>query len=121
MGVRRFAVFVGILVLSATAGCNVGLDTWDTLFLYPWPAPQETPADIGLEYETLRIPSADGNKLAAWYVPAVSGKARATVLIHAGMEGNIGRYLSLLRWRDAGARQAHPRPAGPYLLARPDG
>jgi len=98
MGVRRVVVFVGILAMTATAGCHVGLDTWDAMLLSPWPAPQETPADIGLEYETLRIPSTGGNKLAAWYVPAVGGKARATVLIHTGTEGNIGRYLSLLPW-----------------------
>jgi hypothetical protein len=72
--------------------------SWDSLLLRPWPEPKTSPAELGLAYEPVRIPTADGRMLAAWFVPAQGGLPRATVVIHTGMEGNIGRYLSLLPW-----------------------
>ncbi len=96
---RQHALCVAIVCLTAAAGCGIDLAGWDFLMLRPGPAPEETPADVGLEYEDLRIATADGKELAAWFVPAQGDSApRATVLVHPGMAGNIGLYTSILPW-----------------------
>jgi len=79
-------------------GCQIDTQGWDLLLLRSWPPPESSPADVGLAFEDLRIPTADGRELAAWFVPALSGNPRGTVLFHTGAEGNIGRYLSTLPW-----------------------
>ncbi len=96
---RQHALCLAILCLTTAAGCMIDLAGWNTLLLLPWPPPEETPADVGLDYEDLRIATADGKKLAAWFVPAQGGSApRATFVVHPGMVGNIGLYTSLLPW-----------------------
>jgi hypothetical protein len=91
-------VCTGAALLTLVAGCQIDLEGWDLIFLRPWPAAEVSPADVGLEFEDLRIASAEGKMLAAWFVPAQSGNPRGTVLLHPGMEGNIGRYVSMLPW-----------------------
>jgi uncharacterized protein len=54
-----------------------------------------TPADIGLHYEALRIPTADGEELDAWFVPA--GGERGVLLFFHGNAGNISHRLDSLR------------------------
>jgi hypothetical protein len=139
---RRHFVFVGLLLPVSVAACGIEIEDWDLILLRPWPSPQASPADLGLDFEDLRIPSADGNELAAWFVPAVGGNARGTVLVHTGMEGNIGRYMSLLPWaaendfnifiydyQGFGASEGEPsfsnfepdaRAVVDYLLSRPE-
>ncbi|HUS14914.1 MAG TPA: alpha/beta fold hydrolase [Chloroflexia bacterium] len=48
----------------------------------PRPRNLHTPADVGLDYETHRIPVEDGGSLEGWYVPHAG--ARAIVLLFAG-------------------------------------
>ncbi|MBC7944434.1 MAG: alpha/beta hydrolase [Burkholderiales bacterium] len=50
-----------------------------------------TPASVGLGYEELAIPTADGKALHAWYVPAHD--ARGVVLFVHGNAGNISHRL----------------------------
>jgi uncharacterized protein len=54
-----------------------------------------TPADIGLEFESLDILTADGETLHAWFVPA--RKERGVLLFFHGNAGNISHRLDSLR------------------------
>ncbi len=54
-----------------------------------------TPADIGLEYETVWLTTADRVKLHGWYLPAA--QPRATLLFFHGNAGNISHRLDTLR------------------------
>jgi fermentation-respiration switch protein FrsA (DUF1100 family) len=54
-----------------------------------------TPADVGLDYRSVRIEAADGVELHGWFVPAED--ARGTVLFFHGNAGNISHRLDSLR------------------------
>jgi hypothetical protein len=54
-----------------------------------------TPRAFGLAHEALEIATEDGEKLAAWWVPAED--ARGTVLLFHGNAGNISHRLDYLR------------------------
>jgi len=54
-----------------------------------------SPRDIGLEYEDVRLQTADGVGLHGWYVPAEG--ARGTLLFFHGNAGNISHRLDSLR------------------------
>lgn len=83
-----------ILVLT---GCNI-LNDWDMIFLRPWPEGEMTPTDLGLGFDEVWLSTSNGNKIQAWFLPAQGGEARATFLIHPGLEGNLERYLPVLPW-----------------------
>jgi uncharacterized protein len=51
----------------------------------------QTPADIGLAYESVTLTTSDNVRLAGWYVPRAA--ARGTLLICHGNGGNIGDRL----------------------------
>lgn len=87
---------------------------------------EATPQDIGLEYETLRLATEDGEWLHGWYVPAQV--ARATLLFCHGNAGNIAHRLESLRifnelglsvvlfdYRGYGQSTGKPSEAGTYL------
>ena len=61
----------------------------------PTRAPEATPQDIGLDYETLTLRTVDGEQLHGWYVAAQ--EARATLLFCHGNAGNISHRLESLR------------------------
>lgn len=84
--------------LAAHAGCVIPWQDLDPIFLQSPGPPVTSPADLGLAYEDVRIASANGNKLAGWFVPALSGQSRATFLVHTGMRGNLDTYLPLVPW-----------------------
>jgi dipeptidyl aminopeptidase/acylaminoacyl peptidase len=52
-----------------------------------------TPADLGLDFETVSIPSANGKRLFGWFIPA-QGLAPAVALLH-GWGGNAEMMLPL--------------------------
>ncbi len=54
-----------------------------------------TPQDIGLEYRSVQLRTADGVRLHGWWVPAEN--ARGTVLFFHGNAGNISHRLDSLR------------------------
>ncbi|MNS32400.1 esterase [compost metagenome] len=62
--------------------------------------PLEDPAHYGLEAEVVRVPTADGLSLGAWYVPAAAPTDRAIALFH----GHSAARSQLLRY----ARFLHP-------------
>ncbi len=57
---------------------------------------EESPADLGLEYEEVRFAAAeDGVELHGWFVP--SERERATLLFFHGNAGNISHRLDLIQ------------------------
>jgi len=84
-----------------------------------------TPQSYGLGFETVGIPTADGETLQAWWVPAEG--ARGTVLFFHGNAGNIShrldyllmfnrlRYSTLIvDYRGYGKSSGTPSEAGTY-------
>lgn len=53
-----------------------------------------TPADLGLAYEALKLTTADGETLEAWYLPATGG-GRTLLYLH-GNGGNMGHRLDAM-------------------------
>lgn len=107
-------------------------------------APRFTPADLGLAYEELSIPTADG-PIPGWWIPARGGAQGPAVLLVHGWESARDRTLPLARFLNAagfhcltfdvrahGANPADPLPisAGEFgadaaaafaaLVARPE-
>lgn len=87
-----------------------------------------TPAQLQLPYEDVRIATADGEMLHAWFVPAA--QARATVLFFHGNAGSIVHRLDwlpmfqrlrlsalLVDYRGFGASSGSPSEAGTYADA----
>lgn len=88
-------------------------------------AVEATPLAFGLEFETHEIPTEDGERLRAWWVPARD--ARGTVLILHGNAGNISHRVGYLRmlhrlgyaslivdYRGYGESSGSPSEAGTY-------
>jgi alpha-beta hydrolase superfamily lysophospholipase len=128
--------------LGLAPGCGTARPGLDALLLRTDGPPRTSPADAGLAYEDVRFPSADGVALAAWYVPSAGGPARATFLIHTGLNGNLDTFLPFVAraapggfnvfvyaWQGFGNSEGtrnldhfepDTRGAVDYLLARPD-
>ncbi|MFZ2649481.1 MAG: alpha/beta hydrolase [Burkholderiaceae bacterium] len=125
-----FAALAAVLLCGCTG-----------VFFQPMRAWVRTPADIGLHYEDVRLRSADGVSVSAWYLPAQQ-KASGTLLFLHGNAENISTHIGAVQWlpargfnvllldyRGYGASQGEPSIAGAqqdidsamrYLLARDD-
>jgi uncharacterized protein len=100
-----------------------------------------TPADVGLAYEDVRLRTADGEQLAAWYVPSTNGAAvvmlagagstRDDVIGEAAAVAGHGYGVLLLDVRGHGGSTGEAMllgwygeldvaPAVDWLTARPD-
>ena len=88
-----------------------------------------TPADYGLAFEDLRLPTEDGERLHAWYVPAPG--ARGTALLFHGNAGSIAARAAwlpmfqrlrlnalLVEYRGYGRSSGNPSEQGFHLDAR---
>lgn len=89
-----------------------------------------TPKSLGLAFEAVTLATDDGEKLAAWWVPA-AGAARGTVLLFHGNAGNIahridyaamfsgmGYHTLLVDYRGYGMSSGEPSEQGTYLDAQ---
>jgi hypothetical protein len=87
-----------------------------------------TPASYGLPFEDVRIPTEDGERLHAWYVPAA--QARGTALLFHGNAGSIAQRVAwlpmfqklrlnalLVEYRGYGRSSGSPSEQGFYLDA----
>lgn len=128
---RRFCLLTTTLLLAGCTG----------VFFQPMQPWLRTPATVGLDYEDLRLPTADGLTLSAWFLPARQ-PARGTILFLHGNAQNISTHLASVYWlpergfnvllldyRGYGASQGLPSVAGAqqdidsamrYLVARRD-
>ncbi|MBN1788820.1 MAG: alpha/beta fold hydrolase [Sedimentisphaerales bacterium] len=87
------------------------------------------PSDIGLEYEEVKLETADGLMLSAWYVPAKNGNT--TLLFCHGNGGNMTHRLESINifnrlglnclifdYRGYGQSQGKPSERGVYMDAQ---
>jgi pimeloyl-ACP methyl ester carboxylesterase len=79
----------------------------EKMYAYEIVPHKKTPADFGLAFEEIRIPTVKGKSLYGWWIPADSSDAPALILIH-GWSRNVERMLPYIR---------HLHPAGYNLLA----
>lgn len=92
---RRIIVGGASLLVAAYLGLCVLLIVFQERLIYiPNTAVERTPADVGLDYEALSLATADGETIAAWYVPGEAD--HATVLYSHGNAGNLGHRLGVV-------------------------
>lgn len=73
------------------------------LIYYPSRGVHQTPQDIGFAFEDLKLPTADGERLGAWLIPAAAARAAPYVLFCHGNAGNLEHRLQhLLGFREIG-------------------
>src|SRR5690606_17306573 len=60
---------------------------------FPFPGVQQTPAAAGLPFQDVRIETADGETLHAWWIEAPD--ARAQVVFFHGNAGNLSLWLGM--------------------------
>ena len=112
--------YVGILVLTML------FQEW--LIYFPSRAYDMTPASAGLDFEDVRLVTADRVTIAAWFVPRPD--ARATVLFFHGNAGNngdrvpeikafhsLGCAVMMVDYRGYGPSAGRPTELGTYLDA----
>jgi fermentation-respiration switch protein FrsA (DUF1100 family) len=118
-----------IIVMVYVGAVVMGFLFQNRLIYFPSRTIEQTPGDIGLEFEEVSLTAADGVKLAAWYVPAAQKDARTLVFCH-GNAGNISHRLDKLAifhglgasvlifdYRGYGASSGKPDEKGTYLDA----
>lgn len=125
----RWALMLLRVALAVYVGFGLYLYLFQSRQIYfpdlPSRALDATPADADLAYEALKLTTADGETLDAWYVPAAG--ARRTVLYLHGNGGNIGHRLDAIAmfhglgfnvlifdYRGYGASTGRPDEAGSY-------
>ena len=109
-----------ILVPLLAAGCVNGL------FYHPTRVTYQTPSELGMAYEHVEFASADGTRLAGWFVPA-RGKPGGTVIHFHGNAQNMSAHLTFVAWLQAegfnlftfdyrgyGQSEGHPDREGVY-------
>jgi uncharacterized protein len=89
---------IGSFVLTALVVVLAPLTFTVLLGLYQTVRPEKvlstvTPKDVGLAFEDVVLTTADGLRLAAWYVPAVTPSDAAVVVLH-GYPADKGDLLS---------------------------
>jgi uncharacterized protein len=98
------------------------------MIYFPTKEIDQTPAAIGLFFDEVRLKTADGLSLSAWYIPAPD--ARAFLLFCHGNGGNISHRLDSIRifhdlglsvlifdYRGYGRSEGAPTEKGTYLDA----
>ncbi|HLV76780.1 MAG TPA: alpha/beta hydrolase [Marinobacter sp.] len=88
-GLALAAVLVSVLL---QAGCS-------SVFFYPDKVSYLTPDRLNLEYEDVFIPTADGETLHGWWLPALTdGPAKGTVYYLHGNAQNVSAHLLNAAW-----------------------
>ena len=80
----------------------------DSLVYFPDRELYGDPADVGLAFTEPLIPTEDGERLHAWWVPTRNAPARGHVLFFHGNAGNVSHRLEhalALTAADGGARR----------------
>lgn len=125
---RRVSNLALTLLVLYVAVCAAAFLFQRRLLYLPGPAPGTTPASVGLEHEELRLVTADGTRLGAWWIPRPDAWAGA--LVTHGNAGSIEHRLHIARawhelgvacllldYRGYGASEGSPHEQGLYLDA----
>jgi len=115
------AVYVGLCILLFFRQSH--------MVYFPLAPVTQKPSDVGLAYESVTLMTADGVRLAGWFVPCEG--ARGTVLMCHGNGGNIGDRLHpiglfhelglnvlIFDYRGYGESAGKPSEEGTYQDAR---
>lgn len=98
--VIRTALIALTVVVLALLACTRWIESHSVF--YPLKDVQETPKDVGILYEEVTIPTADGVRLNAWFVRGSPASKSIMIFCH-GNGGNIGhRVLWLKAFHDLG-------------------
>jgi fermentation-respiration switch protein FrsA (DUF1100 family) len=87
-------LFAMLFAAVATTSACTGLP------FHPVKEVTRTPAAIGLAYEDLLLDTADGERIAAWFIPAAAGprpQRAGTLLFFHGNAGNMSHRLESIR------------------------
>ena len=84
--------------ISALARSLLGTKDTNRLFYFPTHDVPATPKDWGLEYDDVNFESADGTMLNGWFMDAVGGEAKGTIVFSHGNAGSIGHHLWFVAW-----------------------
>jgi hypothetical protein len=100
----------------------------ERLVYFPTRQWDDTPTDVGLQYEEIWLTTSDGIKISGWFVPAKN--SQRTILFLHGNGGNISHRLSFLEmfrqlglncfiidYRGYGQSEGTPSEVGSYLDA----
>jgi pimeloyl-ACP methyl ester carboxylesterase/N-acetylneuraminic acid mutarotase len=79
------------LALVAMGGCS-SPSKLSGLLIRPRPVRPVVPADVGLAYEDVWLPAADGAMLHGWFIPAADSNGRTVIMCHGNYSG-ISRYV----------------------------
>jgi fermentation-respiration switch protein FrsA (DUF1100 family) len=128
MMMRRPVKFLTTLLTAALATACNGLP------FHPAREITRTPASVGLAYEDLFLDAADGERIAAWFVPAAPGprpERAGTLLFFHGNAGNLshrvesigifhalGLDVFIIDYRGFGRSTGKPSVQGTLLDAR---
>jgi len=125
----KFLLAIALFYLTAM----IAIYFAQALFIYAPQMPSRdlvaSPADIGLEYESLNLLTIDKERINAWHIPAESQAAK-TVLFFHGNAGNISHRLETIKifhllgfniliidYRGFGKSTGKPSETGTYLDA----
>jgi len=124
--VRRLTIVLGVLLLGYAVLVALVWAFQRRLVYFPGPRPGATPADFGLAFEPVVLETADGVRLAAWFLPA-RHPGGGVVLVCHGNAGTIadrlglaslfletGRAVLLFDYRGYGASDGRPSEQGLY-------
>ena len=114
-----------LLLTTMLAGCI------ESAFYHPDHVLYSTPAELGLEFETVVFTGNDGTRLSGWFLPATGYKnprnAKGTVIHFHGNAQNMSAHWQFVAWlprrgfnvfvfdyRGYGASQGSPEPKGVF-------
>jgi fermentation-respiration switch protein FrsA (DUF1100 family) len=119
---------MGALITIVLLAAALTLFVWwlePRMAFVPWSGGQQTPADAGLAFTELRIPTADGETLHGWWLPHPEPRAQA--IYWHGNGGNLSLWLDVLAdlrrrgfsvmavdYRGYGASTGRPSERGVY-------
>jgi len=94
---KRWYIRLAVVVLFVGYLKLVGLDG---KFYYPDAEVYSVPADFGLTHEEVRFTTADGLRLAGWFLPA-QGDPKGLIIHFHGNAANVSAHVGLVAWLPA--------------------
>ena len=87
---QSYSIGVVFFLVILITGCT-------NMFFFPMKNHVLSPGKIGLLYEDIYIPTDDGTKLHAWFLPSFDD-AKATILFLHGNAENISTHIGAVHW-----------------------